>query len=120
VLLAGVAALYLSFMTTEQQKAQVQAALDQMAFCDPRIKSAHMDDWDDNGGFNIFIHLNMVNVQNMRAKLRGLIPMLQRIARVHNLRWEFHDSPRGQYVKSFHRHYFQGYDRDNYKIGVRV
>ena len=103
-------------MTTEQQIAQVRAAADQMAFMDRRIKSVHVDDWDDSGGFNLFVHLAMVNVTN----LTGIVKKLKRIARVHNLRWEWCDAPKRQYTKSFHRSYFTGYNRNNYKISLRA
>jgi hypothetical protein len=112
-------------MTTESQRQQAETIAAEMAKL-PGIASAVVDDWDDFGGFNLFIRLTTGGSNSQFVKflvpLNGIVLKLRSIARRHGAEWEWHQPPKRLYSSAGprQRKYWDGYDTDSYKLSLKV
>lgn len=101
-------------MTSENQIAKAKA-LATFALTQNKVTAAHVDDWDDYGGCNIFVTV----VTGKGGLPRGLIRRLQRRARELGGFWEWHDAPVRKYWRDNGRRYYEGYEGNSYKLSIR-
>jgi hypothetical protein len=112
-------------MTTESQRQQAETIAAEMAKL-PGIASAVVDDWDDFGGFNLFIRLTTAGSNSQFIKflvpLNGIVLKLRSIAHRHGAEWEWHQPPKRLYSSAGprQRKYWDGYDTDSYKLSLKV
>jgi hypothetical protein len=117
-------------MTTQAQQAKAQSIADEASKL-PGVASAVVDDWDDHGGFSIFIQLKN-KLQNsfcgrstrieFEISLRGLIQRMKAISEKAGAYWEWHEPPKRiySYAGPCAKKFWDGYDRDSYKVSFRI
>ncbi len=64
----------------------------------PGVEKTQVDDWDDRGGFNIFVQLKREPDSSQFIKfvvpLAGIVAKLKAIVAKHGSIWEWHEPPR--------------------------
>jgi hypothetical protein len=112
-------------MTTDSQRQKAQAVVADMVAV-PGVKKTQVDDWDDRGGFNIFVQLKREPDSSQFIKfvvpLAGIVAKLKAIVAKHGSIWEWHEPPRREYSWAGPRQpkYWNGCNTDSYKLSLRV
>lgn len=109
-------------MTTQAQIDKAKVFCARLAHV-PKVLKAQVDDWDNQGSFNIFVWpaaTANVHPHYNAGTLYGIVSRLQTIARLDGIIWEWHDSPIREYETISGRKYFKGWNKDAYKISIRV
>jgi len=89
------------------------------------IREARVDDWDDWGGFNLFVYPKGDCRSGMiyfDVPLQGILARIKSRIKHDGAFFEWAESPKREYARfsSEKKGYFNGYDRNNYKISIRV
>jgi hypothetical protein len=112
-------------MTTDSQRQKAQAVVADMVAV-PGVEKTQVDDWDDRGGFNIFVQLKREPDSSQFIKfvvpLAGIVAKLKAIVAKHGSIWEWHEPPRREYSWAGPRQpkYWNGCNTDSYKLSLRV
>ena len=83
----------------------------------PGVAHCHIDDFSDNGGFNVDIRLHF-NGLKPAIPLRGFLHSIRALVRRHDGVWEWFDGPKKQYKQFANRRYFDRYSQDWYRVSV--
>jgi hypothetical protein len=88
------------------------------------VLSSHADDWDNYGGFNIIVSLNMTGrngayrFASRGYSMRKITNEIRR--RIKNFNAYIKQVPVRQYERSFGETYFTGYDYNYIMLDLRV
>lgn len=96
-----------------------------------QVQTAHLDDWDNDGRFSIFISPPSIcsggdrfnRRIDFKVDLRGILPRIKRLIKSVNGVFEWAESPKKVYSgkgKVGRGRYDEGYDRSDYKISVYI
>lgn len=92
----------------------------------PGVESATVDDWGNYGSFAIFIYLKVKHSEGSYTRrfrfehpLKGIINRARAMTTRLGGIWEWHEPPVPRYSIIDYHSYYEGHDRDNYKISVR-
>jgi hypothetical protein len=116
-------------VTTQLQIELARKIAEEIAKMVKGIRSTSVDDWDDNGSFNLFAFLKCRDNPLTTAggqylfqleDLRGLLTRIKTIIKTLGAEFEWAEPPRQCYHQMDGRKFFEGYDRDNYKLSIRI
>jgi len=109
-------------MTTEEQIEKAKSFARSLSDIEG-VLSSHADDWDNYGGFNIIVSLNMTGrgeykfaspdyrmrkiTNEIRRRIKGSTSFIKQV-------------PERQYERSFGQSYFLGYDYNYIMLDLRV
>lgn len=83
------------------------------------VSTSIVDDWDNYGGFNIFVYLTMSKGKMPKdISLRKITNAIRKKMKLYNAC--ILQVPIRQYEKSFGQYYFIRYDYDYVKIDLRI
>lgn len=83
------------------------------------VSTSIVDDWDNYGGFNVFVYLTMSNGRMPKGVgLRKITNAIRKRMKGYNACIK--QVPVRQYENSFGQYYFTGYDYDYVLIDLRV
>lgn len=116
-------------MTNQSQIELARKVAEEIAKMVKGIRSTSVDDWDDNGSFNLFAFLkcrhNPLTATGGQylfqfEELRGILTRIKTVIKTLGAEFERAESPRPCYHQVDGRKFFEGYDRDNYKLSIRI